>query len=149
VDIQDEKNIDQPPPPPPQLPKEEPKQVVEKPAPVPKEEPKKVVEEPPPVVPPQEPVRVVQPPQVEVELGFLDDQGNIKKFKFSQKPLGMNFNTEMPIKIGSFEVPSHAQSRGVQIGMVLAQVDGESLTGKTYSDAWQKLKAAVSTLPSK
>jgi len=127
--------------------KEPPRQAPEQPPP--EEEPKTIVEEPAPVVqeaPPKEPASK-ELDETSVELGFFDGKGNIKNFRFSQKPLGMNFNEEMPIRIGSFVPPSYAEACGVQIGMILATVEGESLERKTYQDAWAKLSAAVGKLP--
>jgi len=128
-------------------PKEEPKPVVEEPAVV-VEEPAPVVEEPPPppqAVPEPEPV-----PDGKVEFGFYDQEGKIQNFRFGTRPLGMNFDVEkMPIKIKSFKEGSHAQECGVEVGMVLATIEGESLEDKKYSEAWTKIIETLKNLPAK
>jgi len=131
---------------------EEPKPAVEEPKPV-VEEPAPVVEEPAPEKAPPPPEAVPDPKPVadgKVEFGFYNEEGKIQNFRFGTKPLGMNFDVDkMPIRIKSFGKGSHAQECGVEVGMILATIEGESLRDKTYREAWTKIGETLKNLPAK
>jgi len=101
---------------------------------------------PEPTKPKPEPTK---PEKVQVEFGFNDSTGSKKTFLFSEKPLGIDFDMQMPIKIKAFKPDSHAQKCGVQVGMILATVDGRNIEKLTYDDAFAQIAESVNKIAAK
>lgn len=53
----------------------------------------------------------------------------------------------VPIVVAHVKRPSKAQDLGIQVGWVIAKIEGEDLTQLEYSDAWGLMKEKVRVLP--
>lgn len=87
-------------------------------------------------------------PQVTLE--FCSHDGNSATLRVVRRPVGLTFDLTARQLTVKYVVPlSPPQDAGVQIKMVLTNVDGEPLADKTTEEAWQKVKMAVGKLPVK
>mmetsp|Transcript_44299 Transcript_44299/g.96727 ORF Transcript_44299/g.96727 Transcript_44299/m.96727 type:complete len:162 (-) Transcript_44299:266-751(-) len=62
------------------------------------------------------------------------------------KPLGMTFDTQMPILIKSFTAGSNAEKSGVAKGMTLVKIAGKDITSTKYPEAFKELSAFIGKL---
>eukprot|EP00418_Pyrodinium_bahamense_P079138 CAMPEP_0179062126 /NCGR_PEP_ID=MMETSP0796-20121207/26771_1 /TAXON_ID=73915 /ORGANISM="Pyrodinium bahamense, Strain pbaha01" /LENGTH=244 /DNA_ID=CAMNT_0020759031 /DNA_START=105 /DNA_END=839 /DNA_ORIENTATION=+ len=70
------------------------------------------------------------------------------EFNFTRAPLGMSFDADrIPIVVNSINPSAEANELGVQVGMVIAKIDGVDLTEMPYDDAFGLMKEKVRPLP--
>jgi len=121
--------------------------VVEEPpsAPVAVEDPAPPNEQAPKESAPEEPA----PEEPKVELQLSDDKGDIINLQLVKRPLGLTLDLlQSRLKVKSVLPDSQARASGVEVGMTINTINGESLSNTSVDDAWAKLKEAASKLPS-
>eukprot|EP00429_Kryptoperidinium_foliaceum_P080469 CAMPEP_0176223130 /NCGR_PEP_ID=MMETSP0121_2-20121125/20588_1 /TAXON_ID=160619 /ORGANISM="Kryptoperidinium foliaceum, Strain CCMP 1326" /LENGTH=144 /DNA_ID=CAMNT_0017562359 /DNA_START=116 /DNA_END=550 /DNA_ORIENTATION=+ len=74
-------------------------------------------------------------------------QGDEEKPRyFQRKPLGFKFLSQVPLVVTNVDAGGHADELGVQVGMEVVAIGGETASGKAYKDLWDKLVAGSATL---
>jgi hypothetical protein len=67
-------------------------------------------------------------PESAVRFDFDDNLGNIVPVFFENRPLGVNFEPQAPIRVHSFKFNSYAKAVGVKPGWTLVQVDDQDVS---------------------
>lgn len=71
-----------------------------------------------------------------------------KSYVFDKKPLAITFeDKKTPIVVTKLTKSGHGFARGVKIGMVLIEVNGEDITGLSYKESFQKIQLGLESLP--
>lgn len=66
---------------------------------------------------------------------------------FTRQPLGMEFRRNMPIVINRLRGEGQADQLGVQLGWEVLSINGNSLAGMTFQDAYDIFVASADALP--
>jgi hypothetical protein len=85
-----------------------------------------------------------------VKMTWKTTEGEIKTVTATRKPLGLKFESNLPIKINSENKGSHGEELGIQVGWELQAIDGEDVVNSNdYKSVNDLLHTKVATLPKK
>lgn len=85
-----------------------------------------------------------------VVVTFYKQQNSAEEIRlnFTKAPLGMSFDADrMPIVINALNGKGQAKDLGVNVGMVIAKIDGVDITGMKYDEAFALMREKVKFLP--
>jgi len=83
----------------------------------------------------------------ELTVVFRTKTGEEEAKVFTQQPLGMDFQGNMPIVINRLRGKSQADQLGVQVGWEVLSINNIALTGQTFHDARDIVVKLAATLP--
>jgi len=83
----------------------------------------------------------------ELTVLFRTKTGEEEAKVFTQQPLGMDFQGNMPIVINRLRGKSQADQLGVQVGWEVLSINNIALTGQTFHDARDIVVKLAATLP--
>jgi len=69
--------------------------------------------------------------------------------KLEGSPIGMTFDTKMPIVIKNCNAGGHADKAGIKSGMTLLSIEGKEVANMSYSDAFKLLKDSLAEIQKK
>uniref|UniRef100_A0A7S3SGP6 PDZ domain-containing protein n=1 Tax=Strombidinopsis acuminata TaxID=141414 RepID=A0A7S3SGP6_9SPIT len=79
-------------------------------------------------------------------IDFRLPDGSCQKSSFTRRPLGLDIDKKMPMTTMRVRDGSAGQAAGVEVGWVIEAIQGQSIEGMDFKDAYEVLKKASADL---